>query len=155
MPGSAQKKGGSQPWATGHQPCAAGCHVPPSFSIHSPVKVGVITFYMYSLSLRKIKSLPTSTVPGWQGQDRNPDLPQPTLFPSGLRPGTRHVHLPTLLAAVSQLPLREGRKERWHGMRMWTREVMDWSHLSLIRQRQWALEARRDSLHTGGTWHTC
>lgn len=64
-------------------PVLRGSHIPPSLGTHSPVKVGVITFYMYSLSLRKIKSLPTSTVPGWQGQDRNPDLPQPTLFPAG------------------------------------------------------------------------
>lgn len=80
LPGFAQK-GESHSGAPGDLPW--GSHIPPSLSTHSPVKVGVITFYMYSLSLRKIKSLPTSTVPGWQGQDRNPDLPQPTLFPAG------------------------------------------------------------------------
>ena len=35
-----------------------------------------------------------------------------------------------------------GRKERWDGMGVWNKEVVDWSHLSLIKQRQWVLEAQ-------------
>lgn len=74
---------------------------------------------------QKSRSAPTHALPIWV-----------------LRPGTRHVHLPTFPAPVSQLPLREGRKERWDGMGVWSKEVVDWSHLSLIKQRQWVLEAQ-------------
>lgn len=93
-----------------------GSHIPPSLSIHSPVKVGVITFYMYSLSLRKIKSLPTSTVPGWQGRTEIQICPSPRS--SQLGAPSRHATCPPAHAPGLSQPAPTGlgqeRKVGWN-----------------------------------------
>ena len=63
---------------SGHLPCALGLHEPALLNLYkNPIKAGALTILHEKTELRKMKSLPKSTVPRWQGQDRNPGLSQP------------------------------------------------------------------------------